>query len=71
MAARCGFEPWLAGRLEALGLDGDVYGGYVRGLLREAESDAERLEGLEAALAAGELVRAAAGAGGIGPDGHP
>ncbi|KAL8175697.1 UNVERIFIED_CONTAM: Coiled-coil domain-containing protein 43 [Gekko kuhli] len=55
MAARCGFEPWLEGRLEALGLDGDVYGGYVRGLLREAESDAERLEGLEAALAAGEL----------------
>ncbi|XP_015268564.1 PREDICTED: coiled-coil domain-containing protein 43 [Gekko japonicus] len=55
MAARCGFDPWLEGRLEALGLDGDVYGGYVRGLLREAESDAERLEGLEAALAAGEL----------------
>ncbi|XP_054851453.1 coiled-coil domain-containing protein 43 isoform X2 [Eublepharis macularius] len=55
MAAPCGFEPWLEGRLEALGLDGDVYGGYVRGLLREAENDAERLEGLEAALAAGEL----------------
>ncbi|XP_077169146.1 coiled-coil domain-containing protein 43 [Paroedura picta] len=55
MAARGGFGPWLERRLEALGLDGDVYGGYVRGLLREAESDAERLEGLAAALAAGEL----------------
>nr|XP_056719722.1 coiled-coil domain-containing protein 43 [Euleptes europaea] len=54
MAARGEFGPWLEARLEALGLDGDVYGGYVRGLLREAESDAERLEGLEAALAAGE-----------------
>ncbi|XP_066485213.1 coiled-coil domain-containing protein 43 [Tiliqua scincoides] len=54
MAAPCAFEPWLEGRLEALGLDGDVYGGYVRGLLREAESDAERLEGLTEALAAGE-----------------
>ncbi|XP_062988883.1 coiled-coil domain-containing protein 43 [Elgaria multicarinata webbii] len=54
MAAPCAFEPWLEGRLEALGLDGDVYGGYIRGLLREAECDAERLEGLVGALAAGE-----------------
>nr|XP_060637203.1 coiled-coil domain-containing protein 43 [Anolis sagrei ordinatus] len=54
MAAPCAFEPWLEGRLEALGLDGDVYGGYIRGVLREAECDAERLEGLTGALAAGE-----------------
>ncbi|KAJ6660524.1 hypothetical protein lerEdw1_017521 [Lerista edwardsae] len=54
MAAPCAFEPWLEGQLEALGLDGDVYGDYVRGLLREAESDAERLDGLAGALAAGE-----------------
>lgn len=56
MAAPCAFDPWLEGQLEALGLDGDVYGGYVKGLLREAESDAERLEGLAGALAAGEQV---------------
>uniref|UniRef100_A0A8C5S5N1 Coiled-coil domain-containing protein 43 n=1 Tax=Laticauda laticaudata TaxID=8630 RepID=A0A8C5S5N1_LATLA len=54
MAAPCAFEPWLESRLEALGLDGDVYGGYIRGILREAECDAERLEGLTGALAAGE-----------------
>ncbi|KAJ7313470.1 hypothetical protein JRQ81_004869 [Phrynocephalus forsythii] len=54
MAAPCAFEPWLEGRLEALGLDGDVYGGYIRGVLREAECEAERLEGLAGALAAGE-----------------
>uniref|UniRef100_A0A8C6XQ17 Coiled-coil domain-containing protein 43 n=1 Tax=Naja naja TaxID=35670 RepID=A0A8C6XQ17_NAJNA len=54
MAAPCAFEPWLESRLEALGLDGDVYGGYIRGVLREAECDAERLEGLAGALAAGE-----------------
>ncbi|CAI5789892.1 Coiled-coil domain-containing protein 43 [Podarcis lilfordi] len=54
MAAPCAFEPWLEGRLAALGLDGDVYGGYIRGVLREAECDAERLEGLAGALAAGE-----------------
>ncbi|XP_053217668.1 coiled-coil domain-containing protein 43 isoform X2 [Podarcis raffonei] len=54
MAAPCAFEPWLEGRLAALGLDGDVYGGYIRGVLREAECDAERLEGLVGALAAGE-----------------
>ncbi|XP_053115288.1 coiled-coil domain-containing protein 43 [Hemicordylus capensis] len=54
MATSCAFEPWLEGQLEALGLDWDVYGAYVRGLLREAENDAERLEGLAEALAVGE-----------------
>ncbi|KAF7236569.1 Coiled-coil domain-containing protein 43, partial [Varanus komodoensis] len=54
MAAPCAFELWLEKRLEALGLDADVYGGYIRGVLREAECDAERLEGLMGALAAGE-----------------
>uniref|UniRef100_A0A8D0L7L5 Coiled-coil domain-containing protein 43 n=1 Tax=Sphenodon punctatus TaxID=8508 RepID=A0A8D0L7L5_SPHPU len=54
MAAPSGFEPWLAGRLEALGLEQAVYGGYVLGLLREAESDVERMEALAGVLAAGE-----------------
>uniref|UniRef100_A0A8C7E1A2 Coiled-coil domain-containing protein 43 n=1 Tax=Naja naja TaxID=35670 RepID=A0A8C7E1A2_NAJNA len=57
MAAPCAFEPWLESRLEALGLDGDVYGGYIRGVLREAECDAERLEGLAGALADEDVLQ--------------
>lgn len=57
-AAVGGFEAWLAARLEALGLDRAVYGAYVQGLLREEESDEERLEALRGVLAAC-LVRAA------------
>lgn len=52
-----GFEPWLAARLEALGLDRAVYGAYIAGLLREEEGDEERLEALRGVLAAC-LVRA-------------
>ncbi|XP_033926192.1 coiled-coil domain-containing protein 43 [Melopsittacus undulatus] len=47
-----GFEAWLAARLEALGLDRAVYGAYIQGLLREEESDEERLEALRGVLAA-------------------
>uniref|UniRef100_A0A8C8S2I7 Coiled-coil domain-containing protein 43 n=1 Tax=Pelusios castaneus TaxID=367368 RepID=A0A8C8S2I7_9SAUR len=47
-----GFEPWLAGRLEALGLDRAVYAAYIQGLLREEESDEERLDALHGVLAA-------------------
>ncbi|XP_048685789.1 coiled-coil domain-containing protein 43 [Caretta caretta] len=47
-----GFEPWLAGRLDALGLDRAVYATYIQGLLREEESDEERLDALRGVLAA-------------------
>lgn len=46
------FPAWLAERLDALGLDRAVYGAYIEGLLREEESDEERLEALRAVLAA-------------------
>lgn len=46
------FPAWLAARLDALGLDRAVYGAYIEGLLREEESDEERLEALQAVLAA-------------------
>ncbi|XP_027523712.1 coiled-coil domain-containing protein 43 [Corapipo altera] len=46
------FPAWLAARLDALGLDRAVYGAYIEGLLREEESDEERLEALRAVLAA-------------------
>ncbi|XP_051496445.1 coiled-coil domain-containing protein 43 [Apus apus] len=52
MAAPGAFAAWLAGRLEALGLDRAVYGAYIEGLLREEESDEERLEALRGVLAA-------------------
>lgn len=47
-----GFGLWLLGRLEALGLDRAVYGAYIEGLLREEESDEERLDALRGVLAA-------------------
>ncbi|NXA87956.1 CCD43 protein, partial [Melanocharis versteri] len=46
------FPAWLAARLDVLGLDRAVYGAYIEGLLREEESDEERLEALRAVLAA-------------------
>ncbi|KAM9112789.1 coiled-coil domain-containing protein 43 [Pangshura tecta] len=51
-AAAAGFEPWLAGRLDVLGLDRAVYASYIQGLLREEESDEERLDALHGVLAA-------------------
>ncbi|NXX50724.1 CCD43 protein, partial [Tricholaema leucomelas] len=50
--AEGGFAAWLAARLEALGLDRAVYGAYIQGLLREEESDEERLEALHGVLGA-------------------
>ncbi|NXS65218.1 CCD43 protein, partial [Pandion haliaetus] len=50
--AEDGFVAWLAVRLEVLGLDRAVYGVYIQGLLREEESDEERLEALRGVLAA-------------------
>ncbi|NXX73714.1 CCD43 protein, partial [Urocolius indicus] len=50
--AAAAFPAWLAARLEALGLDRAVYGAYIEGLLREEESEEERLEALRAVLAA-------------------
>ncbi|NWS62528.1 CCD43 protein, partial [Chunga burmeisteri] len=47
-----GFAAWLAARLEVLGLDRAVYGAYIQGLLREEDSDEERLEALRGVLAA-------------------
>ncbi|XP_065507282.1 coiled-coil domain-containing protein 43 [Caloenas nicobarica] len=47
-----GFAAWLAGRLDALGLDRAVYGTYIEGLLRGEESEEERLEALRGVLAA-------------------
>ncbi|XP_071584637.1 coiled-coil domain-containing protein 43 [Heliangelus exortis] len=47
-----GFGAWLEGRLEVLGLDRAVYGAYIEGLLREEESDEERLEALRGVLGA-------------------
>ncbi|XP_061872721.1 coiled-coil domain-containing protein 43 [Colius striatus] len=51
-AAAGAFPGWLAARLEALGLDRAVYGAYIEGLLREEESEEERLEALRGVLAA-------------------
>ncbi|XP_065712281.1 coiled-coil domain-containing protein 43 [Patagioenas fasciata] len=51
-AAGGAFAAWLAGRLDALGLDRAVYGAYIEGLLRGEESDEERLEALRGVLAA-------------------
>ncbi|KAK2512520.1 Ccdc43 [Columba guinea] len=51
-AAGAAFAAWLAGRLDALGLDRAVYGAYIEGLLRGEESDEERLEALRGVLAA-------------------
>lgn len=74
-----GFAAWLAARLEALGLDRAVYGAYIQGLLREEESDEERLEALRGVLAAclvrarpgwaGEFLSPVAGPGGTEPPG--
>ncbi|NXI35226.1 CCD43 protein, partial [Galbula dea] len=50
--AEGGVAAWLAAKLEVLGLDRAVYGAYIQGLLREEESDEERLEALRGVLAA-------------------
>nr|XP_033773212.1 coiled-coil domain-containing protein 43 isoform X2 [Geotrypetes seraphini] len=56
MAAPCeepvAFASWLDGRLEALGIDRDVYNAYIQGVLREEESEDEKLDALQSILAA-------------------
>ncbi|XP_029429339.1 coiled-coil domain-containing protein 43 isoform X2 [Rhinatrema bivittatum] len=56
MAAPCeepvAFAGWLDGRLDALGIDRDVYTAYIQGVLREEESDDEKLDALQGTLAA-------------------
>ncbi|XP_017552992.1 coiled-coil domain-containing protein 43 [Pygocentrus nattereri] len=52
MAGPAEFESWLCSRLDALQVDRDVYGTYIRSLLEEEESEAERLEVLRATLSA-------------------
>ena len=45
------FEGWLCARLSEIGLDEEVFGSYVKGLMdAEDSSDEERKEGLEAIL---------------------
>ncbi|KAL7860752.1 hypothetical protein AOLI_G00171010 [Acnodon oligacanthus] len=52
MAGPAEFESWLCSRLDALQVDREVYGTYIRSLLEEEESEAERLEALNATLSA-------------------
>ncbi|XP_066498306.1 coiled-coil domain-containing protein 43 [Hoplias malabaricus] len=51
-AGREQFDSWLCSRLDALQLDRDVYGVYIRSLLEEEDSEAERLDALRATLSA-------------------
>ncbi|KAI4888056.1 hypothetical protein NFI96_019624 [Prochilodus magdalenae] len=52
MAGPAEFESWLCSRLDALQVDREVYGTYIRSLLEEEDSEAERLEALRATLSA-------------------
>ena len=47
MAEASDFNTWLGRLLDALGLDGDVYGEYIAGTLRDM-ADASREEKTEA-----------------------
>lgn len=40
------FEDWLSSRLRKLGLDEDVFGSYVTGVLDSEDSDEERTDAL-------------------------
>ncbi|XP_075436499.1 coiled-coil domain-containing protein 43 [Ascaphus truei] len=52
-ALAAGFASWLERRLEALGMDPDVYPAYIQGVLEEEEeSPGEREEALRGVLAA-------------------
>ncbi|GAB1296909.1 Coiled-coil domain-containing protein 43 [Apodemus speciosus] len=46
-----GFGSWLDGRLEALGVDRDVYAAYILGVLQEEEEE-EKLDALQGILSA-------------------
>ena len=55
--AESDFEGWLCSRLNEIGLDEEVFGSYVTGLMdAEDSSDEERTEGL-AAILEGNTVR--------------
>ncbi|XP_078501282.1 coiled-coil domain-containing protein 43 [Lissotriton helveticus] len=47
-----GFQEWLGRRLDALEIDSAVYTAYIQGLLREEESDEDRLDALQSVLGA-------------------
>ena len=40
------FEDWLSSRLKQLGLDEDVFGSYVTGVLDSEDTDGERKDAL-------------------------
>ncbi|XP_044154147.1 coiled-coil domain-containing protein 43 isoform X1 [Bufo gargarizans] len=46
------FEAWLDERLEALGMDPEVYPAYIKGVLREEDNPEERDEALRGILSA-------------------
>ncbi|XP_062893749.1 coiled-coil domain-containing protein 43 [Mobula hypostoma] len=45
-----GFAVWLRRRLEGMDIDGDVYGSYINGILREGENEEEQSEALQGIL---------------------
>ncbi|KAG7492329.1 hypothetical protein MATL_G00013070 [Megalops atlanticus] len=46
------FESWLNSRLDSLGVDRDVYGTYILGVLQEEETDDEKTDALQGILSA-------------------
>ncbi|XP_036389830.1 coiled-coil domain-containing protein 43 [Megalops cyprinoides] len=46
------FESWLNIRLESLGVDRDVYGTYILGVLQEEETDDEKTDALQGIMSA-------------------
>ena len=52
------FEEWLCGTLEAAGVDGEVYGGYISGSLAAMEGSArEEIEETVEEILSGCVVR--------------
>lgn len=53
MAESSDFNTWLCGLLDKLGLDGDVYGEYIAGTLRDMAdaTSEEKMESLQEFLA--------------------
>ncbi|MGH0171052.1 UNVERIFIED_CONTAM: hypothetical protein FKN15_060050 [Acipenser sinensis] len=52
MAAPGEFERWLNSRLDSLEVDGDVYGSYILGVLREEDSEDEKMDAIQGILSA-------------------
>ena len=44
------FEEWLSSRMKQLGLDEDVFGSYVTGVLDSEDTDEDRKEALKGIL---------------------